>query len=1200
MSKQEARDQAERLPFLPRGEAEKAHRAAQMRELEQWVADAPKRRAELEAITAKGELRDRERAARRERQIAEREAARAKREAQAWERRFAGCAEVEEDEEQQDMSGAGKRRITLTRIIDGMWHATTRGEVFNVAKESAGWVVVAPDDARIGVPVIGADGEPDAESVRALVRAYLDDEPAPAVEEARGEHGYTWADVRRRPAADGQVGDVFVVPGVGTAYEELSDGVVRGTGVAVGMPLDGVAWTITARSGDMMTAKNHRGERHTELVKAGAYVLRVESLRNVVDSESGGSEAFFSAAGPEVVADGVGSCGGVRSGPVGDQADVSTAGQVPGGAVSDALVGNGEEGDQAAVAPAPVPVPVEGNYISRPAARATALDLAEREWAVECDRHGPMTVLVDKFGEPTERRDRAGVFTGREDAEYAAGLHLDEHQRRDAGVMTPEEIDEAAALALSSAQSNVLWWAHDGKLFETADGFVAEDTSATRFDVNTRVAKGRVLTLWAAGIVGAAAGGPGCRKIVLTAKGRRTRDLWRRARQIEAVECAVADNGFGVSAADRRRYPLLSEDRLFKGEEAGPTVAELKAARDAAAAEAARIEAERETLPAAAVDLVAEAEEQGWSVRTQVQSDHAVMLATREPDGLAVKAAWKHEGADGWRYMIGGAASDHVAINDIRDLDQVRRCLFESGVLVPVKVADVVTGPGTLEGWADDGGYCPGVAAPAGVVQGAGAEVEKVPAARWGDGPALVFIASRKSAPARARGLWVVTREEAQRFCSHAATRGRSFFLAWTERPGVEGEDWRWVRDTGSFDLVLAELGVTPRRVWDVAEVERFPESCPRCFDRDYVRGERCAACPTFGRGRHQVASVVQAAADAELQAAIKGALVRAALPAPRYVKGQRVMVTPEPVTHGGVTVQGLPWRGTFDRYETYGRAWVLQDGEYSPVIVPAREASADVAPPEHVTRVFTVPGQGARSRRAGYDPTLDVVAWVTCSCGWSARAGGNEWGACVGWGRAHVAAAQVGPWRVLAPPYVPGPRVFAIDPVTGGEASQDCGLGFQSVTAPPRLAIEGISAGEALPRQCEVTECRHRQTSEPAPCRDHAGCARRRQLDGAVAVQLDDDATVVRLARVPATRTEPSTSPHGPAPLQLADPVAVFAEVVSAFDLDEPTTRTKGNTQVREPAKEDTQRDRKKRAAQRRAAKARAALESAGQQRLF
>ncbi|MFE4019267.1 DUF3560 domain-containing protein [Streptomyces sp. NPDC059101] len=402
-------------------------------------------------------------------------------------------------------------------------------------------------------------------------------------------------------------------------------------------------------------------------------------------------------------------------------------------------------------------------------------------------------------------------------------------------------------------------------------------------------------------------------------------------------------------------------------------------------------------------------------------------------------------------------------------------------------LTDTTSDPGSTDQWEDEGGAPlhpnaepapephPGPQ-PAAVNPTKGrkndtAPAEAAPALRWEDGPALVFIASRRSAPTRARALWVVTRQEAQRLCSHQATSGRSFMLAWTERPGVEGVDWEFIRDTGSFDAVLVQLGVEPRRKWVLAEVERFPESCPRCHDRAYVRGQACAACPTFGRSRHERVNVVQAAAKASLQPAIEAAPVRAALPAPRYTKGQRVIVTPEPIAALGSTVQGLKWRGTFGGYETYGRAWVCKHGEHSPVIVPARQVTADASPPEHETRVFTMPGDGSRTQRAGYDPTLDMTACVKCSCGWSATAPENNWSACVGWGRAHVEATKAEPKRVIAPPYAAPPRVFAMPPSPEAEPTSTAPSVAETAHT---YAVTARGAGrlahllEAAQRDCE------------------------------------------------------------------------------------------------------------------------------------
>ncbi|MGW5821980.1 DUF3560 domain-containing protein, partial [Streptomyces noursei] len=1717
VSKQQARDESEHLPFLPGGEAEKAMHKRRRREVEEWAAGAAARKAELEAIVAEGERRDAEREAERQRRHAEREAQRQAREERAFKRRMAQWANSSNTNDKgcgETMSG--KRRVKVERIMPGvMWHATTRGQVFCAVNEAAGWVVVAPDDTRIGSPVIGEDGEPDAESIRDLVRAYLDGEPATDTEdnaaEERTGNGFTWADVRRRPAVALVVGDVFVVPAVGVAYKELGGGAVRGAGVGAGMALEGVAWTVVERLGALFTAESERGERRTELAGDGVCVLRVEGaavgasssaelLRVVTDSGSGDSGAFFSA-GLGAGAGGAGGGGGVRSGPVDGAADVSVSEGVAGGV-----------GGYAPVVDGGWELTPEGNYRCRPASRAAALDLAETRWAVECDRHGPMTVLVDIHGEPTRDEGKAGRFECREDAEEAAALHLDEHQRREAGVMTPEEIEEAQALALSQGQDQLMDWAAGRKLVERVDGFWGADVSHKRDDVWKKAYRPRVLIFWAAGYLDVEFTGPGERELVLTAAGRRAHRLWNRALKLGVVEYASKENRFGAKAADVRRYPLLSEDRHFDGEEPGPNAAERQAAEDAKAAEVARIEAERETLPAAAVELAAAAEAVGWRVRTQVEKRHAGVQGWRDGDGGAFKAIWRHEEGAGWVFLIGAAASDFVKINDIRDLDGVRRCVCEAEALAAVKVADVVSAPG-VEVWGDEGGYCPGVEAPRPVevpevedgqeepqgsdadivithtpaegtqvhgtsrgdeagkilkrkeygrkggmpfkwsgdlecwvlyhsrdedaqdwtinkvrgyleeagytvdvvidndversvaeaeaekagravertaryeeyaanaatrseakrgradqiserfymgqpiilgrgartradfrardrmhdatrasieehkksqhwaeraaaaanyeafrndpwrtlrrmddlrkelrdierrraeyavtgkpmtperaaqldrwerrvkarltywegviaqaeaedgfhawgpadfakgdyvndggtwrevlrvssrsvtvptglvgwafltaadLQGsrsegrtrtlpydavrgqataaeveqwkaaeageltecphcvrvangalrysearhsctvcghaagrefvarppeevqaaaavkpkakrsdpkvpkrvhvacgwnastatvtwldgrsrphpshaavtltapdggvysdsvhsevlreqlgallaerglrrrsrgtggpsegvtwalavveddqapeapegapvveerqeeaqgslcgscgrevqpdraaaeltaecsashwgyctrrpAGVEVEEaqaeehavtiaaasaggfdgrcscnglytwalsramveadaaehlaqhgaapaetapapapapgavvtvrewlksaagvgqsasaVESARWEQGPALVFIASRKSAPTRARGLWVVTREEAMRLCSHQATHGRSFLLAWTERPGVEGEDWAFVRDTGSFDGVLAELGVTPRRVWDVEEVARFPESCPRCFDRDYVRGEVCGACPTFGRGRHEVPSVVQAAAVASLVPAIEGAPVRAALEAPRYLEGQRVVVTPEPATFAGVTVCGLEWRGVFVRYETYGRALVLQDGQRSPYLVQAREVSADPAPSAHVVRVLEMLGDGSSVRRAGCDRTLNRVTGVACSCGWSASLQNPGHASAAAWGRAHVkraeaaeAAAGIAPRRVLVPPYVAPARVFAMEPVAAVVEGQ----------APPVAGVALTRAQEAALLEAAVHE---------------------------------------------------------------------------------------------------------------------------------
>ncbi|WP_432003658.1 DUF6197 family protein [Streptomyces sioyaensis] len=183
-----------------------------------------------------------------------------------------------------------------------------------------------------------------------------------------------------------------------------------------------------------------------------------------------------------------------------------------------------------------------------------------------------------------------------------------------------------------------------------------------------------------------------------------------------------------------------------------------------------------------------------------------------------------------------------------------------------------------------------------------------------------------------------------------------------------------------------------------------------------------------------RVAAHFEAAAPRRL--AIEGAPVRAALPAPQYVKGQHVVHTPRPITTAdGVTVCGLESPGTFERYTTYGRAYMLRHGDCTPVLVEARDLTADTAPSEHVTRVVELAGEGGRSR-AGYFPRLTSRAAALCSCGWTVTIPGANWPAALAAGRQHAdqaahAATAPEPRRVIAPPYAAPPRVFAMEPAT-------------------------------------------------------------------------------------------------------------------------------------------------------------------------
>ncbi|MFI1796340.1 histone-like nucleoid-structuring protein Lsr2 [Streptomyces sp. NPDC020379] len=175
--------------------------------------------------------------------------------------------------------------------------------------------------------------------------------------------------------------------------------------------------------------------------------------------------------------------------------------------------------------------------------RAVRLDLYGHRWGVECDRHGGTAYLV-----PGEYRDR-------EDAEGHALLHAYDHPVVRKPLME-EEIEAATQLAFSDAQLDVLSYADQGWLTEDATGFYVpeqrESWKPKKFAVN------RVLTLWAAGFLDARSVDEGHRRsLALSDKGKAAWELWDRARRLDLVEPAEKDNAFGVTAAQRRAYPLL-------------------------------------------------------------------------------------------------------------------------------------------------------------------------------------------------------------------------------------------------------------------------------------------------------------------------------------------------------------------------------------------------------------------------------------------------------------------------------------------------------------------------------------------------------------------------------------------------------------------------------------------------------------------
>lgn len=87
------------------------------------------------------------------------------------------------------------------------------------------------------------------------------------------DHPYTWGDVRQRPADELAVGDTWVNPGTGAAYFAGEDGRVHGAGLVHEMPMDGIAWTVTAREGKRITARSQTGATLTGEFLAGHRVL---------------------------------------------------------------------------------------------------------------------------------------------------------------------------------------------------------------------------------------------------------------------------------------------------------------------------------------------------------------------------------------------------------------------------------------------------------------------------------------------------------------------------------------------------------------------------------------------------------------------------------------------------------------------------------------------------------------------------------------------------------------------------------------------------------------------------------------------------------------------------------------------------------------------------------------------------------------
>lgn len=216
--------------------------------------------------------------------------------------------------------------------------------------------------------------------------------------------------------------------------------------------------------------------------------------------------------------------------------------------------------------PAVVDVPKVGEKYSAPApARAVALDLIGSRWVTECDRHGPVPMGLNKFGDAVVDVAAAYVYDNEQDAADAARTHLNAHARADAGVMKPEDIDAAQALNFSRDQWRTLGWMCDGKVRETVDGFTAFDVSPDKVDVSKRIRKNLVPRLWVAGFVKVFAVTPGVREFGLTDEGTRALRMWSNAMRINAVTVPGKDTRH--PAVKDFRYRWLSAGETWPGEQ---------------------------------------------------------------------------------------------------------------------------------------------------------------------------------------------------------------------------------------------------------------------------------------------------------------------------------------------------------------------------------------------------------------------------------------------------------------------------------------------------------------------------------------------------------------------------------------------------------------------------------------------------------
>ncbi|MGW3154581.1 DUF6248 family natural product biosynthesis protein [Streptomyces sp. NPDC001089] len=192
------------------------------------------------------------------------------------------------------------------------------------------------------------------------------------------------------------------------------------------------------------------------------------------------------------------------------------------------------------------------------------------------------------------RTELPGEWHDKDEAAQAAREHYDDAHRPVDDLLTEEEVAEVERWPLSDAQRTVLSHAEHADLAEFDDGFWALDCVPDRWDVNKRVARGRVTGLWAAGLLDVRLDGNGRRQLVKSPTGHRVARLLFRAERQGIAEPAAKDAKLAPLAKRSGGYPLQSEGRYFKGEK--------RPAAEPAPEAAAPLPAAAPKQPAAAAD----------------------------------------------------------------------------------------------------------------------------------------------------------------------------------------------------------------------------------------------------------------------------------------------------------------------------------------------------------------------------------------------------------------------------------------------------------------------------------------------------------------------------------------------------------------------------------------------------------------------